>query len=87
MTWTQGQGLELYPAQSEAALEIVTGSNLLLATPRRSGKSLGAVDAHLAAMASGRRSFYTAPIKSLVSEKYSSPSATPSGSTTSACST
>jgi superfamily II RNA helicase len=70
VTWTQAQGLELYPAQSEAALEIVTGSNVILATPTGSGKSLVAVAAHLAAMATGRRSFYTAPIKALVSEKF-----------------
>ena len=70
VTWTQGLGLELYPAQSEAALEIVTGSNVILATPTGSGKSLVAVAAHLTAMADGRRSFYTAPIKALVSEKF-----------------
>jgi superfamily II RNA helicase len=70
VTWAEGQGIELYPAQAEAALELVTGSNVILATPTGSGKSLVAVAAHLAAMADDRRSFYTAPIKALVSEKF-----------------
>ncbi len=70
VTWAESGGLELYPAQSEAALELVTGSNVILATPTGSGKSLVAVAAHLVAMASSRRSFYTAPIKALVSEKF-----------------
>jgi hypothetical protein len=70
VTWAESGGLSLYPAQSEAALELVTGSNVILATPTGSGKSLVAVAAHLTAMADGRRSFYTAPIKALVSEKF-----------------
>ncbi len=69
-TWVQTQGLTLYPAQQEALMEIVTGANVILSTPTGSGKSLVAVGAHVAAMAQGRRSFYTAPIKALVSEKF-----------------
>ncbi|AEH08977.1 DEAD/DEAH box helicase [Candidatus Protofrankia datiscae] len=68
--WTQKQGLTLYPAQAEALIEVVTGSNVIVATPTGSGKSLVATGAHFAAMAHGRRSFYTAPIKALVSEKF-----------------
>lgn len=68
--WAGGQGLSLYPAQSEALLEIVTGSNVILATPTGSGKSLVAAGAHFSALASGERTFYTAPIKALVSEKF-----------------
>src|SRR5215210_2892687 len=64
------QGLSLYPAQEEALLELVTGSNVILATPTGSGKSLVAVAAHATAVAQGRRTFYTAPIKALVSEKF-----------------
>ena len=41
-----------------------------MATPTGSGKSLVAAGAHFAALAEGRRSFYTAPIKALVSEKF-----------------
>jgi superfamily II RNA helicase len=69
-TWTQARGLTMYPAQEEAVLEIVSGSHVVLATPTGSGKSLVAIGAHFAAMAAGRRSFYTAPIKALVSEKF-----------------
>jgi superfamily II RNA helicase len=68
--WTLDQGIELYPAQEEALLEVVTGANLILSTPTGSGKSLVAVGAHFAALAAGKRSFYTAPIKALVSEKF-----------------
>ena len=31
--WTGEQGLTLYPAQEEALLELVSGSNVVLATP------------------------------------------------------
>ncbi|GAA5175566.1 DEAD/DEAH box helicase [Pseudonocardia eucalypti] len=68
--WTTEQGITLYPAQEEALIEIVSGSNVILATPTGSGKSLVATGAHFAALAQGIRSFYTAPIKALVSEKF-----------------
>ena len=68
--WAADRGLALYPAQEEALLEIVTGSNVVLATPTGSGKSLVALGAHVTALAQGRRTFYTAPIKALVSEKF-----------------
>ncbi len=64
------RGLSLYPAQEEALLELVTGANVILSTPTGSGKSLVAVGAHAAALARGQRTFYTAPIKALVSEKF-----------------
>ena len=69
-TWAAGEGLELYPHQDEAVIEILGGANVILATPTGSGKSLVAVGAHAAALASDRVSFYTAPIKALVSEKF-----------------
>ena len=68
--WAHAGGLTLYPAQEEAVIEVVSGSHVILSTPTGSGKSLVAVGAHLAALAAGRRSFYTAPIKALVSEKF-----------------
>ena len=68
--WAERQGLSLYPHQEEALIEIVSGSNVILSTPTGSGKSLVAAGAHLAALAAGRRTFYTAPIKALVSEKF-----------------
>ena len=69
-TWVGEQGITLYPAQEEALIEVMTGANLILSTPTGSGKSLVATGAHFAAMAAGKRTFYTAPIKALVSEKF-----------------
>jgi superfamily II RNA helicase len=68
--WADSQGLTLYPHQDEALIEIVSGANVILSTPTGSGKSLVATAAHFAALAAGGRSFYTAPIKALVSEKF-----------------
>jgi len=64
------QGIELYPAQEEAILELLDGNHVILNTPTGSGKSLVAAAAHFAALAQDRRSVYTAPIKALVSEKF-----------------
>ena len=69
-TWAQQAGTPLYPAQEEALIELVSGANVVLATPTGSGKSLVATGALYAALAGGRRSYYTAPIKALVSEKF-----------------
>ena len=70
VAWVADRGITLYPAQDEALLELVTGSNVVLSTPTGSGKSLVAAGAQFGALAQGRRSFYTAPIKALVSEKF-----------------
>ncbi len=43
---------------------------MIVNTPTGSGKSLIALGAHVAALAAGLRSFYTAPVKALVSEKF-----------------
>ncbi len=51
-------------------IELVSGSNVILSTPTGSGKSLVAIGAHFSALAQGKRSYYTAPIKALVSEKF-----------------
>ena len=69
-SYAAGRGLELYPHQDEAVIELLAGSNVVLATPTGSGKSLVALAAHAAALATDRVSFYTAPIKALVSEKF-----------------
>jgi len=70
LAWTGEQGLTLYPHQDEAVLEIVTGAHTIVTTPTGSGKSLIATAAHFAALARDEVSFYTAPIKALVSEKF-----------------
>ncbi|HLR28245.1 MAG TPA: DEAD/DEAH box helicase, partial [Ruania sp.] len=68
--WAAGRGLSLYPHQEEALIEVVTGSHVIASTPTGSGKSLIAVAAHYVALARGQRTFYTAPLKALVSEKF-----------------
>jgi superfamily II RNA helicase len=68
--WATERGLVLYPHQEEALIEIVSGANVILSTPTGSGKSLVAAGAHFAALAHDQRTFYTAPIKALVSEKF-----------------
>ncbi|WP_329181162.1 MULTISPECIES: DEAD/DEAH box helicase [unclassified Streptomyces] len=69
-TWAEGQGISLYPAQEEALIEVVSGANVILSTPTGSGKSLVAAGAHFAALARDEVTFYSAPIKALVSEKF-----------------
>ncbi len=68
--WSTERGIELYPAQDEAVIELVSGSHVILSTPTGTGKSLVAIAAHAACLAAGGRSYYTAPIKALVSEKF-----------------
>src|SRR5256885_11422633 len=78
--WVEGRGLALDPAQEEALIEVVSGSNVIVSPPTGSGKSLVAAGAHFVALSARRappardgrptRSFYTAPVKALVSEKF-----------------
>lgn len=68
--WATSRGLPLYPAQDEALIGLVSGANVVLSTPTGTGKSLVAIAAHFVALAQGQRSYYTAPIKALVSEKF-----------------
>ncbi|WP_458040294.1 MULTISPECIES: DEAD/DEAH box helicase [Bacteria] len=68
--WASDRGLSLYPAQDEAIIELVSGAHVILSTPTGTGKSLVAVAAHAACLARGGRTYYTAPIKALVSEKF-----------------
>jgi superfamily II RNA helicase len=62
--------LQLYPAQESAILELFDEKNVILNTPTGSGKSLVATALHFQAIARGRRSVYTCPIKALVNEKF-----------------
>jgi superfamily II RNA helicase len=70
LDYATGEGLELYEAQEEAILELYAGNHVILNTPTGSGKSLVALATHFEAVAKGQRSYYTAPIKALVSEKF-----------------
>jgi len=63
--WVSDQGLTLYPHQEEAVIELLSDNNVVLGTPTGSGKSLVAVAAHFAALAEGRTTYYTAPIRSM----------------------
>ncbi len=68
--WAEAGGRPLYPHQDEALLHLVTGNNVVLATPTGSGKTMVAIGAVAAGLATGRRAWYTAPVKALVSEKF-----------------
>ncbi|HEX7604929.1 MAG TPA: DUF3516 domain-containing protein, partial [Polyangiaceae bacterium] len=70
LAYVEEAGLELYPAQEEALLELASGKNVILNTPTGSGKSLVAAALHFLALGRGERSIYTCPIKALASEKF-----------------
>ncbi len=70
LEWAEGRGLELYPHQEEAIVSVLSGDNVVLATPTGSGKSLVALAGAFAMVAQSKRAVYTAPIKALVSEKF-----------------
>jgi superfamily II DNA/RNA helicase len=70
LEWCGQAGFELYPAQEEALLELWAGKHVVLSTPTGSGKSLVALGLHFKALAEGRISYYTSPIKALASEKF-----------------
>src|SRR5699024_9989419 len=68
--WADQRGIQLYPAQDEAITEVMDAKNVIMATPTGSGKSMVALAAHFYSLARGETSYYTAPIKALVSEKF-----------------
>ena len=70
LEYVQAAGIELYPAQETAILELFEEKNVILNTPTGSGKSLVAAALHFKAVAQGKRSVYTCPIKALVNEKW-----------------
>lgn len=70
MDWTIEQGIELWDHQEEALMSLMVGDQVVLGTPTGSGKSLVALGMHFMAMCFGETSYYTAPIKALVSEKF-----------------
>jgi len=70
LRWVADTGLTPYAHQEEALLELAAGKHVVLATPTGSGKSLVALGLHFKALCEGKRSFYTAPIKALVNEKF-----------------
>jgi superfamily II RNA helicase len=70
LEYTESKRLRLYPAQEAAILELFEDKNVILSTPTGSGKSLVAAAVHFKAIAQGKRSVYTCPIKALVNEKW-----------------
>lgn len=69
-TWAESSGRPLYPHQADSLLEILSGNHIIAATPTGSGKTLIGLAGHFVSMARGGRSYYTAPLKALVSEKF-----------------
>jgi len=70
LEWADASGIALYPHQEEAVVSVLSGDNVVLATPTGSGKSLVGLAGAFAMISAGRRAFYTAPVKALVSEKF-----------------
>ena len=70
LAWCEGRGIDLWPHQEEALMDLAAGDHVILGTPTGSGKSLVALGQLFMAMAQGHRAYYTAPIKALVSEKF-----------------
>ncbi len=68
--WLAEAGFDPYPHQEEAFIELMAGRHVVLNTPTGSGKSLVALALHFKALCEGERSFYTAPIKALASQKF-----------------
>ena len=68
--WTSNRGIELWDHQEEALMDLAAGDHVILGTPTGSGKSLVALGMLFMGMAQGKRCYYTAPIKALVSEKF-----------------
>ncbi len=70
LDYVTARKLELYPAQEQAILDLYDEKHVILNTPTGSGKSMVASALHFKALAQGRRSVYTCPIKALVNEKW-----------------
>lgn len=70
LEYAESRRLQLYPAQESAILELFEEKNVILNTPTGSGKSLVAAAVQFKALAQGKRSVYTCPIKALVNEKW-----------------
>ena len=68
--WAADSGKPLYPHQEEALIELLDGNHEIAQTPTGSCKSMIALAAHFISLARGGRSYYSAPLKALVSEKF-----------------
>ena len=70
LDWCAGRGMELWPHQEEALLDLAAGNHVILGTPTGSGKSMVALGLAYLTICQHKRAYYTAPIKALVSEKF-----------------
>ena len=70
LEWVDARGMELWPHQEDALMDLAVGDSVILGTPTGSGKSMVALGLCFMAVATGRTAYYTAPIKALVSEKF-----------------
>ncbi len=68
--WAEDSGRPLYPHQEDSLVELLDGNHVIAQTPTGSGKSMIALAAHFISLARGGRSYYSAPLKALVSEKF-----------------
>lgn len=70
LSWVEARGITPWTHQEDAFFALAAGSNVILGTPTGSGKSLVAIGELFLGLATGKRGYYTAPIKALVSEKF-----------------
>lgn len=68
--WLAARDFTPWPHQEDAFMALALGDNVVLGTPTGSGKSMAAVCMAFLALCTGRRMYYTAPIKALVNEKF-----------------
>ena len=73
LEYTMDRGIELYPAQEEAILELFDGKNVILATPTGSGKSLVALALCFKALAENKCIVIGAPPRPPVKRKGRAP--------------
>ncbi len=70
LEWVKLGGKSPWEHQERALISLLSDSHLLLTTPTGSGKSLVAYGFMFQALCQGRKTYYTAPIKALVNEKF-----------------
>ena len=68
--WLAERDIDLWQHQDDALMSLMVGDHVILGTPTGSGKSMVAIGMMFMALCAGRRAYYTAPIKALVSEKF-----------------
>lgn len=67
--WLAERDIDLWQHQDDALMSLMVGDHVILGTPTGSGKSMVAIGMMFMALCAGKRAYYTAPIKALVSEK------------------